>query len=541
MSLETTGQRLTRALLANGIDTIFGIPGAHLYDLTDAFAGAGNALRFVITRHEQGAAYMAYGYAQATGRVGTFCVVPGPGVLNAGAALCTALGANAPVLGLTGNIMAHLIGRGRGQLHELPDQLATLAGLTKITRRIRQTADTGPVVAEVVNAMLSGRRGPGAIEAPWDVFGETAPVEDVSATALPAPSVVHPQEIERAAALIAGARRPLIMVGGGAIEAGAAVMALAEALGAPVMAHRSGKGIVPDDHAYALDLVAAYDGVWAETDLLIGIGSRLELQYLRWSWRPPGLKLLRIDIDPVEKTRLKPDVAVTADAEAGTRALLAALSRRAPAWSPNDLAALRARSAERLAGLQPQLAYLEAIRRALPRDGILVEEVCQMGFAARLAFPVYGPRRYISCGYQETLGFGFNTALGVKVAEPGKAVVSLNGDGGFLFGAQELATAARHGIGVVAVVFDNAAYGNVRRDQQERYDGRLLGSDLTNPDFVRLAESFGVHAERAASPEALERALTAAIDRDAPAVIVVPMATGSEASPWPFIFPPPRS
>lgn len=540
MSLETTGRRLTRGLLAHGIDTIFGIPGAHLYDLTDAFAGAGNALRFINTRHEQGGAYMAYGYAQATGRIGAFCVVPGPGMLNAGAALCTALGANAPVLGLTGNIMAHLIGRGRGQLHELPDQLATLSGIAKIARRINHPAETGPVLAEVIGAMLSGRRGPGVVEAPWDVFGQTAPIADLPLAAPAPPPAIHPHEIERACALIAAAKKPLIMVGGGAVNAGPAIAALAEALGAPVIAHRSGKGIVADDHPNALDMVAAYDGVWPETDLLIGIGSRLELQYLRWSWRPPGLKVLRIDIDPSEPVRLKPDVAVTADAEAGVRALLAALPPRTPAWRADDIAVLRRRAADRLAGLQPQLGYLQAIRRALPRDGILVDEVCQMGFAARLAFPVYGPRQYISCGYQETLGFGFGTALGVKIGQPDRAVVSLNGDGGFLFGAQELATAARHRIGVVAIVFDNAAYGNVRRDQAERYGGRFLGSELTNPDFVRLAESFGVAAERVTGPEALERAVRVAIDRNAPAVIVVPVPTGSEASPWPFLFPPPH-
>lgn len=541
MQIETTGHRITRALAAHDIDTVFGIPGAHLYDLTDAFAAAGNAVRFITVRHEQAAGYMAYGYAQATGRVGAFCVVPGPGVLNAGAALCTAYGANAPVLCLTGNILAHLIGQGRGQLHELPDQLATLSGLTKAVARIHHPAEAGAVMADVVGTMLSGRKGPGAVEAPWDVFGQTTPVGDIEvARPRPAP-VPHPDEIARAAALIASARKPLIMVGGGAVAAGDAIARLAEALGAAVVSHRSGKGIVPDDHPSVLDMVAAYDDAWPETDLLIGIGSRLELQYLRWPWRPAGLKVLRIDIDPREMVRLKPDVGVIADADAGTRALLAALPPRAPAWSTAELAAMRQRSSARLATLQPQLGYLQAIRRALPRDGILVDEVCQMGFAARLAFPVYGPRRYISCGYQETLGFGFNTALGVKVGRPDAAVVSLCGDGGFLFGAQELATAMRHRIGVVAVVFDNSAYGNVRRDQEERYAGRLIGSDLTNPDFVALARSFGVHAERVTSPAALETALAAAIARDEPAVLVVPIETGSEASPWPYLMPPPRS
>ena len=176
---ETTGQAMTRALIAHGVDTVFGIPGAHMYDFTDALYGARDKIRFINTRHEQGAAYMAYGYAKSTGRIGAFTVVPGPGVLNAGAALCTAYGANSPVLCLTGNIMSHLIGQGRGQLHELPDQLATTRSFTKVAERIRHQSETGPVMAEVIGKMLSGRQGPGVVEAPWDVFGQTGPKVDL--------------------------------------------------------------------------------------------------------------------------------------------------------------------------------------------------------------------------------------------------------------------------------------------------------------------------------------------------------------------------
>lgn len=536
--VQTTGRKIVEALVAHGVDTVFGIPGAHLYDFNDALHDRRDALRFVHTRHEQGAGYMAYGYAKSSGRPGVFTVVPGPGVLNAGAALCTAYGANAPVLCVTGNVMSHLIGQGRGQLHELPDQLATLRGLTRAAERIDHPSGVGPVMAGLFTRMLSGRRGPVAVEAPWDVFGmKGAAGAPLVGAPLPPPPV-DPEAVAAAARLIAAARNPLIMVGGGATEAGREVAALARRIQAPVTAHRSGKGVLPDDDPLALDLVAAFD-YWRRADLLVGIGSRLELQYLRWRWLPPGVKVVRIDVDPTEMVRLKPDVGLVADAAEGTRALLEALDAASPASRADEFRALRARARAAYATVQPQVGYLDAIRAVLPRDGFFVEEVSQMGFAGRFGFPVYAPRQYVTCGYQDNLGFGYNTALGVKVAHPDRAVVSVSGDGGFLFGLQEMATAVHHGINVVAIVFNNASYGNVLRDQRQSYGGRILGADLTNPDFVKLAESFGMAAHRATSPDALRDALGRALDRDAPALIEVPVEKGSEASPWPFLHPPP--
>ncbi|HEU0223052.1 MAG TPA: thiamine pyrophosphate-dependent enzyme [Paracoccaceae bacterium] len=535
---ETTGTKIARALVAHDVDTVFGIPGAHLYDFNDALYGERGRIRFLHTRHEQGAGYMAYGYAAATGRPGVFTVVPGPGVLNAGAALSTAYAANAPVLCVTGNIMSHLIGRGRGQLHELPDQLATLRGLTRAAERIDHPSEVGPVMAGLFSRMLSGRRGPVAVEAPWDVFGQKGPVaEPQLGWPLPPPEP-DPDALAAAARAIAEARNPLIMVGGGAVDATAEVAALARRLQAPVTAHRSGKGILPDDDPLALSSVAAWD-YWRGCDLLIGIGSRLELQYLRWRWLPRDLKVIRIDIDPTEMVRLNPDIGIVADAAEGTRALLSALTHATPPSREAECQERKVRARAAIAGLQPQMSYLDAIRAVLPPNGILVEEVTQMGFTGRFGFPAYAPRTYISCGYQDNLGFGYGTALGVKVAQPGRAVVSVSGDGGFLFGVQELATAVQHGINVVALVFNNASYGNVLRDQRQTYQGRFIGSELVNPDFVRLAESFGVRAWRAGTPEALTGALDSALALDAPALIEVPLEKGSEASPWPFILPAP--
>lgn len=529
----TTGEGLVEALLAEGVDTVFGIPGAHMYDFNDALARAGDKIRFITARHEQGAAWMAYGYAQATGRPGVFTVVPGPGVLNAGAALCTAYGANAPVMCITGNIMSHLIGQGRGQLHELPDQLSTLKGIVKHADRIDHPTEVSGAMEAAFAAMKSGRPGPSAIEAPWDVFGMSGMVGPSRAATREVPTV-DPVAIEKAAEMIAAAKRPMIMVGGGAMDAGPEALALSRRIGAPIACHRAGKGVVPADDPHALDMVAAYDW-WRECDLLIGIGSRLELQYMRWSWRPEGLKTIRIDTDPTEFVRLKPDLGVLADAAEGARALTAACAER----PSEDFAPFKTRARAAADAIQPQAGHLASIRAALPRDGILVEEICQTGFTARFAFPSYAPRTYISSAYQETLGFGYGTALGAKVACPDKAVVSICGDGGFMFAVQELATAAQFGIGVVAVIFNNGAYGNVRRDQEMRYEGRFLGSELSNPDFCALARSFGVDAVRV-TDDGLEAAVRDAIAAGRPALIEVPVARGSETSPWPLTMPPPH-
>lgn len=537
MTKLTTGEVIAKTLTANGVDTVFGIPGAHMYDFNDALARE-DGMRFIHTRHEQGAAYMAYGYARSSGKPGVYTVVPGPGLLNSGAALCTAYGANTPVMCITGNIMSHLIGQGRGQLHELPDHLGTLKGLTKWADRINHPTQAGAVLHEAFVQMNSGRQRPVGIEAPWDVFGMAAEVADpTKIDAIPAPTP-DPDAINAIADLVASAKNPMIMVGGGAWEATQQVQDLARLLQAPVTAHRQGKGVMPEDDDLALLPPAAWK-FWPDCDLLIGIGSRLELQHFRWRWFPEGIKTVRIDIDPTEFVRLTPDAGVVADATQGTQALIDALKDRVTPRQDRaaEYRALSDAAADALTSVQPQEGYLKVIRDVLPRDGFFVEEVSQVGFTARMCFPVYAPRQYVTCGYQDNLGFGFNTALGVKVANPDKAVISVSGDGGFMFGVQELATAVQHSINVVAIVFNNSAYGNVRRDQQTVYENRLLGADLENPDFVALAQSFGVKGIKASTPDQLRTALKDALALDAPVVIEVPVERGSDASPWPFVHP----
>ena len=535
----TTGDAIVKSLRLHGVDTIFGIPGAHMYEFNDAIARE-EGLKFITTRHEQGAGYMAYGYAKSTGRTGVFTVVPGPGILNASAALCTAYGANTAVLGITGNIMSHLIGRGRGQLHELPDQLGAMRGVIDYAERIDHPHEAAARMADAFRYMRSGRIRPAVIEAPWDVFGKAATMAGDLPMAEVTPLAPEDDEIDEAVNLILAARNPLIVVGAGALEAAEEVGRLARLIEAPVTSHRSGRGIVPADDPYSLLPPAAYR-FWPKCDLVIGIGSRLELTTMRWRWSPPGLKSIRIDCDPTEMVRLPCDAGVVADAGLGTAALIDALETRLDVRPSraDEFDGYSAGAAELVSSVQPQIAYLEAIRKVLPRDGFFVEEISQMGFTARIFFPVYAPRQYVTCGYQDNLGFGFHTGLGVKVAHPDKPVVSISGDGGFMFGVQELATAVQYGINLVTVVFDNRAYGNVRRDQMNVYDGRFLGSELRNPDFVKLAESFGAKGVRAESPAALAAAIEDGLKESGPVLIEVPIERGGETTPWTFIHPAP--
>lgn len=537
MKTMTGGEAIVAGLRAHGIDTVFGLPGAQIYGLFDAFHQSG--LRVIGARHEQACGYMAFGHARATGRPSLFSVVPGPGLLNASAALLTAFGCNEPVLCLTGQVPTAFLGKGRGHLHEMPDQLGTMRGFTKWAERIAQPGDAPPIVARAFQAMVSGRRGPAALEMPWDVFTQHASVEAGTPLTPFAPPLPDPDHIEAAARLIASSRSPMIFVGSGAFDAADEILELAEAIDAPVVAFRSGRGIVSNAHELGLTMAAAWR-LWPQTDLAIGIGTRLELPGWRWPPRADPPKCIRIDIDPVEMRRAVPEIAIVADAQAATRDLVAAMSRTGFAGQNGRRDAIREASAQaklEIQAIQPQMAYLDVLRAVLPRDAIVTDELSQVGFASWYGFPVYEPRTFLTSGYQGTLGSGFPTALGAKVAHPDRAVVAITGDGGFLFAVQELATAVQYGIGVVTLVFNNSSYGNVRRDQMEGFGGRLVAADLVNPDFVRLAESFGVGAARVASPAQFKPALEKALASGGPYLIEIAIERGSETSPWAFIHP----
>jgi acetolactate synthase I/II/III large subunit len=538
MARMTGGGALVEMLRRHGVDTIFALPGVQNDALFVAFYDAGEALRVIHTRHEQGAAYMAFGYARASGKVGAYAVVPGPGLLNTTAALATAYATNTKVLGISGQIPSDAIGRGFGLLHEIPDQLGILQRLTKWARRIDHPSETGKRVNEAFRQLHDGRPRPVGIEIPPDVLA----LESEVALPMPdaPPPVVEPDPalIDKAAELLAAAKRPLMFVGSGAVEAGEEALAIAEMLQMPAVSFTGGKGIVSDRHYLAQSALAGHE-LWRDADVVLAVGTRLHQPQLRWGV-DRDLKLVRIDIDPVEITRyFKPALGIVADAKAGLAALLRALDRQAPkpASRRDELERLKSATLARLdERLGPQCEYLRAIRAELPDEGIYVEDLTQIGYVGRMAFPVYHPRSYIHSGYQGTLGFGFATALGAKVGRPDLPVVSVSGDGGFMFNVQELSTAVRHGIDIVAIVFADGAYGNVRRMQKEDYGNRLIGVDLLNPQFPKMAESFGAAGVKTTSPDGLRRELAAALKRRGTTLIEV--AVGEMPDPWKVLIPP---
>ena len=528
-----TAEAVVTSLLANGIDTLFCVPGVQNDVLLDAFYQAKEHIRIIHTRHEQGAAYMALGAAMATGKPSVYAVVPGPGFLNSTAALSTAYACNAPVLALTGQIPHEQIGRGHGFLHEIPDQLGVMRSLTKWAQRITAPDEAADLVDEAFRQLRSGRPRPVALECAIDVWPRVADVRrngEARGVELP----IDDDAIEAAAKLLCAAERPLIVVGGGAQHASTQVAALAEMLQTPVAAGQMGFGVLDSRHPLSINLQVAHK-LWRDADVVLAVGTRLQVQQMNWGV-DAGLAIIRVDIDPEEIARFQPPaVGIVGDAAAVLARLVETMRGRQPARASRAPEVRRARDAfeTESAVLEPQLEFLKAIRAALPEDGIFVDEVTQLGHAARFGYPVYHPRTFITPGYQGTLGWGYATALGVKVARPNCRVVSISGDGGFMFNVQELATAVRHGIAVVAVVFDDGAYGNVKRAQEMRYGNRLIAWDLANPDFVYLAESFGLNATRVRAPGELTEALVEAFEADEPRLIHVPV--GPMPDPWPFV------
>ena len=549
MTELTGGQALVQSLKREGVTTIFALPGIQLDWAFDALYAERDAIRVVHTRHEQATAYMADGYARTTGEVGVCLVVPGPGLLNATAALSTAYSCSAPVLCISGQINSDMIGVGRGLLHEIKDQSTMIASVTKWTHCAMRPEAVPGMVREAFRQMLSGRSRPVEIEVPPDILGMSGDME------LFAPEsrdrerpAADPDTLDAVARLLGAAKTPLICSGGGVLSSGAwtELQALAEMLQAPVVMSRNGRGAVSDRHYLAQNSLGGRE-LLPKADVILAVGTRFVDPATLWGLSDTQT-VIQLDIDPEEIGRNYPNThAVNADAKVGLAALVNRVGQYNIARPSREaeLTALKQSVRQRLEAAQPQAAWADAIRRALPDDGILVNESTQVGYYSNVGFPVYQPRTFINSGYQGTLGYGFATALGAQVGNPDKKVVSVNGDGGFMYNVQELSTMAMHKINAVTIVFNDNAFGNVKRIQQQSFNNHTIASDLYNPDFVKLAESFGVAAYRAMDPAGLEQALNTAFAADAPALIEVPVGEmpgigpllGWGPSPTP---PPPR-
>ena len=537
METMTAAEATVASLIAHGVDTMYALPGIHNDQLFNALFAASDRIRTVHSRHEQGAAYMALGAALATNKPQPYAVVPGPGLLNTSAALLTAYAMNAPVLALIGQIPEDDIGKGIGHLHEIRDQAGIISRLVDFSARIRTPEVASRHVAEAMRALFSGRPGPAALECAIDMWGRKAAMTLQKPLAVP-DTVVDEDAVLAAAKRLGAAKQPMIVCGGGAQDCSAEITELSAMLQAPVLAYRRGRGVLDGRSPFAVTLPLGHE-LWAETDAALCVGTHMSIQHLQRGV-DDDLAVIRVDADGEEPARLrKPAVALVGNSRPILRRLVDVLAKHNRKRAPrkDDMEQRQAKWSRRFDKMAPQRSWLNVIREELPENGIFVDEVTQMGFGARLLMPFYKPRTFLSPGYQDNLGWGFATALGAADARRDVPVVGVNGDGGFMFTANEMATAVRHRIPLTAIVFADGAFGNVRRIQQEDYGNNVIASDLANPDFVKFADSFGAASERARNPEELRAALKRSFARrDGPTLIEVPV--GPMPSPWEFIFMP---
>ena len=525
MPVMTGGEALAQSLYREGVRVVFGLPGVQIYHALDGLAKE-PGIRFITTRHEQATTYMADGYARAGGGIAAALVVPGPGLLNASAGIGTAYSASSPMLVVSGQINSELIGKDVGVLHEVRDQLSTVATITKWQAEVREAGEVPRAVHQAFLELRTGRPRPVVIEVPPDILAQETDIELLEPGVFPPPPG-NPAALEEAANALANAARPVIWAGGGVITSGAsaALCELAELLQAPVIATGEGKGAISDAHYLSLGLARGPTDPLRElfraSDVVLAVGTRFAT-----AQADPGQQVVQIDIDPEEIGRNHDrTLGVVADARLAMEQLCALLKQNGYQRPSRreEAAGIRAQRYDPAAIREPQASFVRALRAAMPDDGVLVAGMTQVGYYSRPHFSVYQPRTYLTSSYFGNLGYAYPTALGAKVACPDKAVVAVSGDGGFLFNSQELATAVLHDIGAIAVVFKDDAYGNVLRDQENRFDGRVVGARLHNPDFVKLAQAYGADGVRAHDAQELQRALAEAIDRDRPALIEVPV------------------
>ncbi len=534
-----------RQLAREGATHIFGVPGVQLDWAVDALFDVADYIHLFVPRHEQATSYMADGLARTTGSAGVCMVVPGPGVLNAMAGLATAYACSSPVICIAGQIAAPAIGRGYGLLHEIRDQSQTLATVTKWSALATTPAEIPELVREAFNRTRAARTRPVAIEIPPDVLQARGAIELLD----PLPPCARPlpdeAALEQAASMLSKARFPVVWAGGGVLASGAteALKKLANRLGAPVVMSENGGGAISDRHPLAMRALGGR-ALLPHADVVLVVGSRFVTLRGYPVLEAPHARFIYLNTDRADTTPPRqPGVVLEGDAGVGLEWLDTAL-RRSVGTGSGVAACTRVRAwcDQQLASLEPQLSWLQALRRALPDDGIFINELTQIGYVAPLAFPVFEPRTFITPGYQGTLGYGYPTGLGAAIGNPDRVAVAISGDGGFGWNLQELATAARYDIPLIAVIFNDGAFGNVRRMQREVF-GREIATELRNPDFVRLAEAFGVSAVRIHTPAALEGTIREAAVSHARGPLLIEARVEEMPSPWHLInrlSPPPQ-
>ncbi|HWH94774.1 MAG TPA: 5-guanidino-2-oxopentanoate decarboxylase [Baekduia sp.] len=523
----TGGQAVTQALAAHRVDVVWGIPGTHNLEIYAHLPSAG--IRHVSPRHEQGAGFAADGYARVTGRPGVCIMTSGPAMLNAATALGQAYSDSVPVLAVSPGMPLRHPGRGNGELHETKDQRAALNAIVAYSHRVTSVPEIPIAVAQAFAAMTSGRPRPVHLEIPVDVLEERGEADVVRPLRVPV-STPDAEDLDAAAARLAAAARPAILVGGGARSAAAEVRALAERLGAPVVCTINGKGVLPEDHPLSAGAGLARSVVRdlvEDSDVVLVVGSGLAPSEQWLGPLPLADKVVRVDIDATQAvTNAVPLVAVVGDAAVALAGLLGRLG--AGADGGERAARWRARHLEEARVLGARWSWiLDGIAVALGRDGIVAGDsamVCYHGAVA--ALPRYTPASFLYPTGYGTLGYGLPAAIGAKLGRPDARVIAVLGDGGIMFTVAELAAAAQLRLPLPVVVVDNGGYGEIRNEMAEREDP-VHAVDLDVPDFAGLGRALGcagaVVDDGATLVDALERGFAA----DRPTVLHVHESDGA--------------
>ena len=524
----TCGEATMRLLARYGVTTVFGIPGVHTLDLCRGMSGGGNsaAITHVQARNEQGAGFMAEGWARATGEAGVAVVISGPGVTNA----CTALGQchadSLPMLLVSAEPASHTIAKGWGVLHEITEQKRVTEPLCAFSATARRAADVPELMARAFAIFASGRPRPVHISLPIDVQAEIVKQEwePVPLPARPAPA---PSQIAEAARMLKAAGQPVIMTGGGATAAARDLTAIAEATGATVIASTAGKGIVPDDHPLSLSASTVrreVQGFLSDADVILAVGTELsetdsfvERMDLRGD-------LIRIDIDPSKIGDLYPArLGIVADAGAAMVALRAALGDRAADRSKAEarVRELRARIAGNLTASERQHARLLSVLHDIaPDDTVWSGDACQLVYTGAFTFPTRAPRRWLYPAGFCALGNTLPNAIGAKMARPEAPVAVLAGDGGFMFTMPELLTAAEAGLSLPVVIWENGGLKQIQDDMDARGIPRV-GVEGISPDFVALAKACHCHGVAPRDETEFRDAFRKALAADRPTVVLI--------------------
>ncbi|MFL2645821.1 MAG: thiamine pyrophosphate-dependent enzyme [Dehalococcoidia bacterium] len=536
MAKLSGGEVIVQSLIREGVEVIFGLPGVQMYGLVSALREHPE-IKMIVPRHEQATTYMADGYARASGKVGVATVVPGPGLYNAAAGMSTAFSTHSPVLMIAGQIPRATIGLDLGGLHEVNEQLDIVRPVTKYSKRVLRPNEIPGAISEAFDAMKNGHPRPTHIEMPPETLVEKDDVEIGEGTPLiriPASE----SSISEAAELIIGAKNPIIYAGTGVIrsEAEAELQLFTEKTNIPVITSASSKGVISDSHPHSLGAGLRGSGelkdLMEAADVVIAVGTRFALR------NPSGqsAKLVQIDVDEAEIGKHHKNVLpVVGDAKATLAKLISEIESRGGTGnqSPSDkVSKIREILDSGAESLEPQNSILNSLREGVPTDGTMVFDMTQMGYYSKAFWKTYESRTYIDSGYSGNLGFAYATALGAKVAKPDTAVVAVCGDGGFMYNVQELSTAVKYGINVVAVVFNDGHYGNVRRDLEHDWSGDYE-TDFVNPDFVKMAESFGALGIKVDDPTKVGDAVERALASGRPAIIDVTMYDTNEL-PFPY-------